>query len=115
MERVPTAPWASRPSPRYRGGQFPGDAKLLTDGDADPRRVGSALSSAPTCRMCPSRAFRGRFRRPQVAVNAVVLHHGTWNGKTILYPARRMRIQYWGWENAWRDVAGAQTTWHESR
>ena len=114
MERGPNRALGKPAFAEVSQGQFPGDAKLLTDGDADPRRVGSALSSAPHL---PNVPLKGRFGvdfGAQVAVNAVVLHHGTWNGKTILYPAEKMRIQYWD-GNAWRDVAGAQTTWHEEQ
>lgn len=95
-------------------GQFPEGEKLLTDGDTGPRTISAALSSAPHQ---PGVPLTGRFGvdfGTPVAVNAVVLHHGIWNGKTILYPAEKMSIQYWD-GRAWHDVTGARTSWHDDQ
>lgn len=85
-------------------------AALLNDGDPAPRRIPGAISSSP---YQPKVALNGRFGMDfgnPVTVNHVVLHHGTWNGHTVLYSPERLAMQYWD-GTQWQDVANAQTTW----
>lgn len=85
-------------------------AELLTDGDPAPRHIPGAMSSTP---YQPKVALQGRFGvefGKQVSLNLVIMHHGTWNGHTILYPPEKMKLQYWDGQR-WQDVGHAQTTW----
>jgi len=85
-------------------------AAVLNDGDPAPRRISGAISSSP---YQPKVALNGRFGMDfgkPVKVNHVVLHHGTWNGHTILYSPEKLAMQYWDGKQ-WRDVANARTTW----
>ena len=80
----------------------------LTDGDCGSRRIGAAVASHPHV---PDAALTGRFGvdfGEPIEVNAVILHHGTWNGRAIIYPPETMAVQSWDGA-AWRDVAHAET------
>jgi hypothetical protein len=95
-------------------GHIAATTELLTDGDLAARTIGAAVASDP---YTPNVLLTGRFGvdfGQEVEVNAVVLHHGTWNGGAIIYPAEKMAVQYWDGAN-WRDVTNAQTTWQEEQ
>ena len=86
----------------------------LTDGDAARRVIGGGLASAS---YTPNVLLKGRFGVDlggEVEVNTVVLHHGTWNGSAILYPAEKMSVQYWDGDQ-WKDVGNARTAWGEEQ
>ena len=82
---------------------------LLTNGDTGARLIGAAVSSAP---YTPNVHLKGHFGvdlAQGTEVNTVVLHHGTWNGNSIIYPPETTTIQHWD-GTAWQDVAHARTT-----
>ncbi len=82
----------------------------ITDGELGPRRIAAAISSYP---YSPGVELSGRFGvelGQRVEINAVVAHHGTWNGQKILYSPEKMTVQYWS-DGEWRDVADAETVW----
>ena len=88
----------------------PARAPLLTDGELGPRRLGAAMCSAP---YTPGVELEGRFAvelEPATEINAVVLHHGTWNGSRVLYPPASIDVQVW-LGNAWHAVDTVSTTW----
>jgi heparan-sulfate lyase len=84
----------------------------LTDGDPAARTIGGAISSEP---FTLDVLLEGRFTvdfEQEAEVNLVVLHHGTWNGSDIIYPAEELAVQYWDGVD-WRNVEGAETMWHD--
>lgn len=95
-------------------GQIAAITSLLTDGDPSPRVIGGAVSSSP---YTPNVPLEGRFTvdlAAETEVNCVVLHHGTWNGSQILYPAEEMTVQVWDGQG-WVDAETQQTTWHDGQ
>lgn len=91
-----------------------GSAKKLTDGNPAPREVGGAMASDP---YVPNVPLAGRFGVDlggEIEVNALVLHHGTWNGGAIIYPPEKMTVQYWDGA-AWQDVRNAKTVWQDEQ
>ncbi|NSW56942.1 MAG: alginate lyase family protein [Armatimonadetes bacterium] len=95
-------------------GQIATTSALLTDGDPSPRVIGGAVSSSP---YTPNVLLEGRFTvdfASETEVNCVILHHGTWNGSQILYPAEEMTVQFWDGQG-WVDAEAQQTTWHDEQ
>jgi hypothetical protein len=75
----------------------------LTDGDTSAERIAGAVGSAP---YNPDTPLEGAFEitlDEPAAANTVVLHHGTFNGTSILYTPDETRLQYHE-DGAWRDV-----------
>lgn len=91
-------------------GEIAAAPTVLTDGQLNEQSMGGAVASAP---FTPNVLLTGRFSvdlGAEIETNCVILHHGTWNGSTILYPAEKMTLQYWVGDG-WRDVPGQQTIW----
>ncbi|MCK5805078.1 MAG: alginate lyase family protein, partial [Lentisphaeria bacterium] len=85
---------------------------LLTDGELGPRKMGTAVNSAPHT---PGVELEARFTielEGSAEINTVVLHHGTWNGGRLIYPPGTIDVQFWR-DNAWHGVETAATTWGE--
>ncbi len=87
-----------------------GTEERLTDGKLGVTVIGEAMTSAP---YTPGTALSGHFGvdfgRP-VEINTIILHHGTFNGSSIIYPPTELAVQYWDGAE-WQDVANAETTW----
>lgn len=91
-------------------GEIAAQPTVLTDGQLNEQSMGGAVASAP---FTPNVLLTGRFSvdlGAETEINCVILHHGTWNGSTILYPAEKMTLQYWAGDG-WRDVPGQETSW----
>jgi len=95
-------------------GSIPATTPSLTDGDTAARRLGGGVASDP---YTPGVALAGHFEvdlGTAQEINAVRLHHGIWNGNTILYPADRLTVQTWNGTD-WEDVRDPVTTWHDEQ
>ena len=87
----------------------------LTDGDTGPRRIEASMSSSP---YSPGVPLQGRFGvqfDTPTEINTVVLHHGTWNGQTILYAPERLSVQVWHDDDEWRDIPNQVTHWRDDQ
>lgn len=85
-------------------------ASRLTDSDLASRDTQMSWSSSP---YVPGTPLEGRFTvdfAQPTTINAIVCHHGTWNGSKILYIPEEMTIQYWNGDT-WTDVTDVQTQW----
>ncbi len=90
----------------------PGREAMLTDGERGPRSIPAGLSSTP---YTPGTHLIGRFGveiGDASPVNCVVLHHGTWNGASMLYPPEEMSVQYWNGDG-WEDAQDQVVTWRD--
>ena len=88
------------------------DSHLLTDGDLGRQSLGAAMSSGPYAPGVDLQGFVTVEWPVERDINAVVLHHGIWNGNCLLYPPADFSVEYWQ-NNAWHPVEHADTNWSE--